>query len=107
MHHPGCFAHVYTVIQCLHPSRTPLSMLLRCRCIPVRIDPLKTGPDSARVLLISAHGGKGMVFPKVRWLRDGWAVAALSSAWRHGRLHLSVAWSPDDGMCNSGRLGDR
>jgi hypothetical protein len=47
-----------------------LSVLLRCRCIPVRIDPMKSGPDSARVLLISAHGGKGMVFPKVRWLWD-------------------------------------
>lgn len=31
----------------------------------MRIDATKTGPDSARVLLISAHGGKGMVFPKV------------------------------------------
>lgn len=42
----------------------------------MRIDATKTGPDSARVLLISAHGGKGMVFPKGGWETDETVEAA-------------------------------
>jgi diphosphoinositol-polyphosphate diphosphatase len=37
---------------------------------------MKSGPDSARVLLISAHGGKGMVFPKGGWETDETVEAA-------------------------------
>lgn len=45
-------------------------------CVPVRIDPRKSGPDSAQVLLISGHGGKGMVFPKGGWETDETVEAA-------------------------------
>ena len=59
----------------------------RCSCIPVRIDSTKSGPDCARVLLISAHGGKGMVFPKVRW--HCWTM------WQQAQ-HSVLLWFHDD-----------
>ena len=66
---------------------------------------MKSGPDSARVLLISAHGGKGMVFPKVRRLCKplctsfgGYNCCLMLNTRTIARSHWHV---------HPGRLGDR